>query len=117
MGIQNKFRGVPRDPKFRDGMAGSPISVDLFQHGNEADESLCTFKEVSPANDTSNFGRNALNGYAKQIEKGCHVIRYSWGGGGGVARNTISEDLFQHVNESLCTLTCVSLANVKSNFI
>ena len=70
MGIQNKFRRVPRDPKFWEGMAGSPISVDLFQHGNEADESLCTFKEVSPANDTSNFGRNVLLGMQNKLRRG-----------------------------------------------
>ena len=44
------------------GMAGSSISVDFSQHGNEADKSLCTFTCFSPANVTSNFGRNVLMG-------------------------------------------------------
>ena len=53
------------------------------------------------------------HGHAKQIEKGCNVIRYSVRGDG----NTISEDLFQHGNEAICTFTCVSPANLKSNFV
>ena len=56
-------------------------------------------------------------GHVKQIEKGCHVIPTSGGGGGGKARSSISVDLFQHGKESLCTFTCVSPANLKSNFI
>ena len=44
------------------GMADSSISADLFQDGNEAEESLCTFACVSPANVTSNYGTNVLMG-------------------------------------------------------
>ena len=47
---KTNLEGVPRDPNFRRGMTRGSISVDLSQHGNEADESLCTFTRVSPAN-------------------------------------------------------------------
>ena len=59
---KTNLEGVPRDPNFRGGMARSSISVDLFQHGNEADESSCTFTCVFPANLTSNIGTNVLMG-------------------------------------------------------
>ena len=37
---KTNLEGVPRDPNFGGvgGIARSSISVDLFQHGNEADE-------------------------------------------------------------------------------
>ena len=38
-------------------------------------------------------------------------------GGGGGDGDTISEDLFQHGNESPCTFANVPPANLKSNFI
>ena len=50
-------------------MAGSSISVDLVQHGKEADESLCTFTCVSPANVTSIFGRNVLTGMQNKLKR------------------------------------------------
>ena len=61
---KTNLEGVPRDPNFRGwgGMAGSSISVDLFQQENEADESLCTFTCVFPSNLTSNIGTNVLMG-------------------------------------------------------
>ena len=113
---KTNLEGVPRDPKFRGGTAGSSISVDLFQHGNEADELLCIFTWVSPANVKSNFDRNVLMGMQKKFRRGT-----TWSDipGGGVACNSITEELFQHGNEldiSLCTFTCVSSANDRSNF-
>ena len=62
---ETNLEGVPRYPNFRGGggeMARGSKSADLFQHVNEADESLCTFTRVSPANVTSNFRKNLLMG-------------------------------------------------------
>ena len=52
------------------GTAGSSISMGLFQHGNEADESLCTFAGLSSPNDTSNVGRNVLMGMQNKLRRG-----------------------------------------------
>ena len=59
---KTNLEGVPRDPNFRGGMVRGSISADLFQHGNEANESLYTFARVFPANVTSNFATNLLMG-------------------------------------------------------
>ena len=64
---KTNLKGVPRDPIFREGMGRGSISADLFQHGNEADEFLCTFTSVSPANVTSNFGTNVLMGLQDKL--------------------------------------------------
>ena len=59
---ETNLEGVPRDPNFRGGMARGSKSADLFHHGNEADEPLCTFTRVSPANVTSKVRKNLLIG-------------------------------------------------------
>ena len=41
-------------------MARGSKSADLFQRGNEADESLSTFTRVSPANVTLNFRKKTF---------------------------------------------------------
>ena len=60
MGIQNKFGRGATLSELPGEMAHGSISADLSQNGNEADESLCTFTRISPANVTSNFGTNLL---------------------------------------------------------
>ena len=110
---KTNWEGVPRDPIFWRGWnATESILGDLFQHGNEADQSLYTFTRVSPANVTSNFGTYLLMGMQNKLRGDA-----TWSDipGEGMARNTISEDLCQHGNESLRTVTCVSPANLKSN--
>ena len=59
---KTNLEGVPREPNFQGGIVRSSISVGLFQHGNEADESLCTFTCVFPTHRKSNIGTNVLMG-------------------------------------------------------
>ena len=99
---KTNLEGVPRDPKSPGGgggggqREGSSISVDLFQDGNEADES-CAFTCVSPPNVTSSFGTNVLMGKQSKLRRGATRSDIP----GRMARNSISEDLFQHGYESL----------------
>ena len=64
----------------RGGMAGSSISVDLFQHGSEADDSLFTFTCVCPSNVMSNYGTNVLMGMQNKVRGGATWSNIPGGG-------------------------------------